>query len=944
MPTAAGDTHRDGERARFDARGIWAVAGAWGTALALGGADAGAAGWAAAGGVGLLFGLVWLLVRNQGLIAWSHHLWGPAAATLAGATLVASTVALAGPANSGLARLAEHVAGGPTVRIETELTGDALPVWKEDVWSTRDGEPASVPPAPRPVWDAPPPRPDGLGTRAGPGRWELAGAATVQRFWSRGRWHEADVPVYLRLAPAAGTPERPGPLRAGTRIFGFATLQTAEDGMNHSFWATMGAGSTIVESDRSGLVHQLRDRFVERSQGLPAYGSALLPGMVMGDRSGQSEQLDEAMKVTGLAHLTAVSGANCAFIMGAVLWLLRLARCPRWLAFAGAAGSLAGFVVLVGFDASVVRAAVMGAIAATAVFVGRGRQAFAALCACSVILLGLNPGFARDPAFQLSVLATAGIVVMGRPMAGRLARLMPGWLAQGVAISLSAQLSCQPVLVALQPRLATYGVLANLVVAPLVPVITVAGTAGLVTAALPGHLSQPLVQLSGWLAHLVGLLGTEIADWPGASVPWPEGGTGSGLAAALATCAAFAVWAAARRATGRGVAGTSSRNRTGPAPGGGPWGVATAAAVTAGAALIAGVVLPATPLMEPPARAWNIAACDVGQGDALLLRTGTSAAVAIDVGDDPEALLACLDRVGVEALDAVFISHLHADHVGALAGVLARHDVGVIYYSTARPFAGTTADPPARLGDLVGGSGAGSPPIRRLVAGDRGAFEKGEFSLAWEVLWPRADSVPGEENDASLVMDLLVGESGARARMLATGDIEEQAMSVLLRERPDLRTDVLKVSHHGAANGGTEALETSLPGVGLVSVGRENTYGHPSPRVVEAYAAAGVPLLRTDERGTVLVDLENGSGAGRLTIRAIGPRRANRRDRIVDRRHRGGIHGRSEPTARWPARRRRSARLAVDRAGTPGAPVGVRGLRRLALFRFGSPAGPGRGA
>ncbi|RZU61353.1 ComEC/Rec2 family competence protein [Zhihengliuella halotolerans] len=887
--------HSGSRHPGFDARGIWAVAGAWGAALALGQASPVLAGWAAAAGVCLLGVLGWALARNRGIVAWSHHLWGPALAVMAGGTLVASTVALIDPM-TGREELAEHVDGGSAVRVEIELTGDALSRWREDPWSRGTDESDRVGRAPRATWDT-----DGAPDEAADvegGRWKISGPAEVQRFWSRGRWHEADVPVYLSLPGEGHGSARPGPQRAQTRVYGFAVLKAAEEGMNHAYWAAMDDGETIVDPRRDGLVHQLRDRFVERSSHLPEYGSALLPGMVMGDRSGQSEELDEAMKVTGLAHLTAVSGANCAFIFGTVLWVMRLARCPRWAAFAGATASLAGFVVLVGFEASVIRAAVMGAIAAVAVFVGRGRQAFAALCACSVVLLGLMPAFSRDPAFQLSVLATAGIVVMGRPMAARLAAVMPLWLAQGVAISLAAQLFCQPVLVALQPRLATYGVLANLVVAPLVPFITVLGTAGLVTSTLPSVFASPLVFLSGWAAHLVGLLGTTIGSWPGASVPWPEGGVGSGLAVGLVLCAALALWAVARQAR------RPARVRRGPDTAGRvpPWTAATGA-VSAAAAMIAAVLAPATPLLEPRMQDWNVVACDVGQGDGFLIRTGESAAVAIDVGDEPEAFLSCLDRVGVEQLEAVFVSHLHADHVGGLTDVASRYPVREVYYSTAQPYMGPGEGHPERLLGLSGTGSSAPPLIRRLVAGDHGDFGHGQHSLSWRALWPDADRIPGGENDASLVLDLIVSEAGAEARMLATGDIEDEAMKALLRAHPDLRADVLKVSHHGASNGGTETLELARPKIGLVSVGRENTYGHPSPRIVDAYRDAGVPLLRTDEQGTLLLDLQGGSGAARLAVRVLDPRRGTRRDRIEDRRHRGGIHVRSAPTSRFPARR-----------------------------------------
>lgn len=838
----------------MDLRPFWAVVGAWPAALLP--AGSGLAGWCAAASLAMVVLGLYFLMRGRGLIAWSYHLWGPVFAAAGGAALVASTLALAQPSRSGEEHVAALVGEDSVVRAEITLTRDSTVrgIAPPDSGFGSDEELRA---------DTGPEWPYALsGTTA----WQQRAAGELTRVKHGGTWLSVSVPVYLSMPIESDLTERPTAWRAGTRVAGLVQLELAEPGMNHDYWARGAAAATVIAPDRAAWVHQLRDRFTAASKVLPDPGRALLPGMVMGDRTGQSERLDDAMKVTGLAHLTAVSGANCALIMGSVLWVLRLVRVPRLVAAAGSLMALAGFVVLVGPDASVVRAAVMGSIAALAVFAGRGRQAFAALCLCIVVLLACVPDFATDVAFQLSVLATAGIVLLGRPVASLLDRLLPAWLAptwltQGIAISVAAQLFCQPVLILLEPRLASYAVLANLLVAPVVPLITVAGTAGLVAAVLPSYAILPLIWLSGMPAHWVGSLALTVSQWPGASVPWPEGALGSSLAAALALVCAAGTWfvgqAIAGSKQGVGRPRQTARHITG-----------ACASFAALAAVMGGTLAPATRYLEPTMPA-DIAMCDVGQGDALLIRTGEHRAIGVDVGPDAEAYTRCLERLGVHELEVLFISHLHADHVGALAQIAGQVPIGTIYYSTSLP-----VDDSARgVPDFLRTAASETKIVRRASAGDVGQHDVardagGEVaSLHWRVLWPEAASIPVEENDASLVIGFELHTSNGSLNMLATGDIEETAMKQLLASHPHLSTHVLKVAHHGARNGGLDTVTATEPEVALIGVGANNSYGHPAPEIVRSYTDHGVSVGRTDQHGLLVIDV---GPDGRAVLRALG--------------------------------------------------------------------------
>lgn len=261
--------------------------------------------------------------------------------------------------------------------------------------------------------------------------------------------------------------------------------------------------------------------------------AGLLPGMVMGERSGMGSGLNDAMKTVGLTHLTAVSGANCTLVLASLMLVLRSLHAPRMVAFAVSGSGLVGFVVLVGPDPSVLRAAVMGAIGAMAMLGGRPKRTGALLSVSVIVLLVADPWLSVDYAFILSVLATVGLHLVGRRCAQWLSVLLPLWLAQAVAIPLAAQLFCAPVIVLLQARLTPYAVAANMAAAPVVALVTTVGTLGLVAASVLPPLAALCAAVSGAGAWWVAVVARWMSALPAASLPWPGGVQGVVLMACL---------------------------------------------------------------------------------------------------------------------------------------------------------------------------------------------------------------------------------------------------------------------------------------------------------------------------------------------------------------------------------------------------------------------------
>ena len=590
--------------------------------------------------------------------------------------------------------------------------------------------------------------------------------------------------------------------------------------------AVLSARSAPKSVDPPSTVHTaaggIRAGLRDASDVLPEGPRGLLPGLVLGDVSGLDPQLAEDFRTAGLSHLTAVSGTNCTIVTGAVLLLLRLMTLgPRTSAvLAGAA--LVGFVVLARPSPSVLRAAVMGGIALLALASGRPRSALPALGAAVLVLVVVSPPLARDPGFALSVLATAGLVVLGPGWAARLrARRVPAGVAEALAVPAAATVATAPVVAAISGTVSLVSIPANLLAAPAVAPATVLGVLAAVVSPVSGTAAEWLVRCAGLPVGWLAAVGTRAARLPAAAVSWPGGTTGA-LLLLVALVTAVAV---VRRRNGRRVA--------------------LAVAVGAAAVLVpVGVVAPGW----PPA-GWLFVACSVGQGDALVVRAGPGAGLVVDAGPDPAAVDGCLRRLGIRSVPAVVLSHLHADHVDGLAGVLRGRAVGELELGASR-------EPPGGWREVEDTARRFGVPVRTVSAGERRVVGP----LVVDVLGPDTDfrGTRSDPNNSSVVVRVTVGGR----TILLGGDTEVEAQESLLRSGADLRAEILKVPHHGSSYQSPEFFRAVGASVAVVSVGEGNDYGHPSAVVLRELEDLGARTLRTDLDGDVAV-CDRG---GRLTV------------------------------------------------------------------------------
>lgn len=511
-------------------------------------------------------------------------------------------------------------------------------------------------------------------------------------------------------------------------------------------------------------------------------GRALLAGFLIGDVSNVDELDNEAMRRAGLSHFTAVSGSNVALFLGLLyLALGPLGVGPQRRAVIGLAG-LPIYASATAFEPSVMRASLMAGVALGGRLAGVVFEAWQLLSLAVIGLLILDPGLTTSVGLQLSVAATAGVLVGARwPIDG-------GKVSRALVVTLGAQTAVAPLLLVHFGRLPLVAPLANLVAAPLVAASTTLGAVGMVGP-------EFVVSIAAWMAEIVLWLAHSVSGWPQLDL--------MGLLAVMVSVALFH-WLPSLR----GLLGL------------------------AGALVLLLLMLGTAGLPQA-----GVVVLDVGQGDSILLHGGDGHFALVDGGPDPIVLMDRLHRYGVHSLDLVVLTHVHADHVTGLQGLLGRLPVARVWEATEphRTESSAAFLEAARLSET---------PVETPAVGSKVSLG----SLQLEVLGPRRRYA--SPNDQSLV--LLI--HGPARTMLLSGDIEVVAQAEL-----PVRTDVLKVPHQGAATSDPDWLTSVGAELAVISVG-PNDFGHPADWVVRALEETGAEVRRTDQDGDVVIDLATPRG------------------------------------------------------------------------------------
>jgi competence protein ComEC len=369
-----------------------------------------------------------------------------------------------------------------------------------------------------------------------------------------------------------------------------------------------------------------------------------------------------------------------------------------------------------------------------------------------------------------------------------------------LAVPLAAQWACLPAVVALSGEVSMVGIAANVVAAPLVAPATIAGLVGGLLDLLNGDLALVPGTLAAWSAAGIVVIAHHAAGLAGAAVPW------------------HAPWWVLLVVL--------------PLVGYGLWRVADKPMVVVGLAIGLSLGLVRPPQIGWPPDGWLMVTCDVGQGDATVVRVGPGSALLVDAGPDSMSVDGCLSRLHIDRLPLVVLTHAHADHLAGWPGATQGRDVG-------RVFRGPSGGP-------------GTP----IAAGDR--FRLGPLNI--EAVWPPIDDMAPDRSDGTGMNNasVVLRVTTRGVVLLLAGDVETEAQDAIVKSGAAIDADVLKFPHHGSGRQSPEFLRAAGTGLATISVGKGNDYGHPDPAALNLLEQGGTAWRRTDRDGDIAITLDDG--------------------------------------------------------------------------------------
>jgi competence protein ComEC len=587
-------------------------------------------------------------------------------------------------------------------------------------------------------------------------------------------------------------------------------------------------------------VYDLRQNLADGiATALPEPHASLAQGLALGIRSGIADDVEADFAASGTSHLLAISGQNLAIIAAVLLFSIRgiLGRRGYWYVWLAMA-AVWGFTVLSGLAPPVVRAAIMASIFLLAELFGRQKSAAPALFFAAALMVAANPQVLWSASFQMSFAAMAGLIFLLPPLDDLVRRLVtrfPGkdsryyavtrYAAEGLAVTTAAVAGVLPLTAYYFGNVSLVGGLATLAAVPAVPLIIFGGLLTGAAAIIHPAAAIPFAAVS-WLGLSYLLVVVEIFAQV---APLGVGSFDAAIIWALYGLLAAAAWWLWRW-----------QRRQMDVPNQRP--IKFGKLTTIGLPSIVFVaVLASSAFAVPNDHRLQVSFLDVGQGDAIYIRTPSGQDILIDGGPSPQRLTQELSKkmpFWDRTLELVVSTHADADHLTGLVEALRRYKVNQVV----TPGVGSDTDLYREWQTILRDK---SVPNESIEAGQRIRFEGG---LEFEVLNP-FDGSATDTNASCIVLNLDYGDLS----FLFTGDLTAETELELIYRRMLPDATVLKVAHHGSGGSTSGAfLAVTRPELAVIQVGK-NTYGHPKEEVVSALESQCIDsgVFRSDLSGTV---------------------------------------------------------------------------------------------
>ena len=587
----------------------------------------------------------------------------------------------------------------------------------------------------------------------------------------------------------------------------------------------VGAGILLAEEiSANGMRAKLpaaRGRIVTRIRALFGAEAPLAEALLVAQQDGIDPDVKQDFAASGLAHLLAISGSHVALVAAVLVLLTALARLPvMWGNTLGAAGAIA-YVLFLGAPYPAARAALQIAFVLGSRALQRPSDPIGLLASAAFFILLYDPLALFDIGFQLSFAGLAAIVLWRKPLLAWTPASLPHVLRDAIATSTAATLATTPLCAFHFAQVSLIAVPANLLALPLVSLSVPAAAFALAISPLNHAAAQ-------FIADGARLVLARLADTAALAAAVPGGHLFVTRPTVVAGGAALIIgWVLLRRL----------------------WPLRPAFRLGASCALAIAVVLTTAPaLRQRDSHSVEIHIIDVGQGDAVAVRSPAGQWLLIDAGPRSDRYNAGARRVvpfllrhGARKLEALVLTHPHLDHIGGAAAVASVIEPKLVIDPDSGRFAAR------QLEGVASAVGREHGQWLRAQPGMRIRFDEVDI----EVLHPSRVLLDAamDPNDYSVVLRLGYGKFSAVFMGDAPVAVED---ALAARNGRQLDVDLLKVGHHGSSTStGASWLALTTPRYAVISVGRGNRYGHPSRVVLNRLDSADVKTLRTDLEGTI---------------------------------------------------------------------------------------------
>ncbi len=554
--------------------------------------------------------------------------------------------------------------------------------------------------------------------------------------------------------------------------------------------------------------------------------AGLLAGMIIGYKDGLDENAFEAFSKAGLTHIMVASGMNVAFIILPLLFLFKRLNIGNRASSVITIFVLILFVFVTGFSASVVRAVIMGIIILIGKIIMREPDIYTSISAAALIILFINPFTIFDIGFQLSFGATLSLVMFYPVIKAGVSQIrIPEIIADTLAATLAAQIGVVPITLYYFNNLSIISVVSNLLVVPMVQIITIIGFIMVFAGLIDINLAVLIGYINNTFLSFVLFVTETSSKVPFASLKLPTPPMWM-----IITYYVWIIYTFIGRERLNRLLGFKKVK----------WAVVILLAIS----LLIGKIIP---------KPIEITFLDVGQGDGAFIRTTQGTKVLIDGGGREAGSKSSFDigksvmvpfilDTGTKSIDIVIASHGHSDHTEGLEAVLEEIKVGMLVLPD------TDGNGFEKLKNICTGKGI------KIELCKKGDIIKLDNETRFEVMNPlefSMDELSQQSlNNSSLVLKLIYKNFS----VLFTGDSEIPVEERLVGSQLKLQSDLIKVGHHGSTtSSSTEFIERINPEYAVISVGEHNKFGHPSQFVVDRLTEKNIKLYRTDESGAVTV-------------------------------------------------------------------------------------------